>query len=354
MIILVQQYNDFSGSPRVLKSVVEVLRSLNVDYKLYIGGGKNGYFTSDDFKKFNYYRTNNRFYNIFSFFISQFILFRLLLIHRRKDVTIYVNTLLPFGAAIFAIVFRKRLIYHIHEVSIKPKIFAAFLNYFARKASKVFVVSSYVMSFYSDIISKIVLVPNCISSELELAAANYNYAEVLNLKTVTMIASLRAYKGINEFLCIANYFKEDNINFLLVLNTTSEEYASFFRDKMLPENVTILCNVIAIDNVYKQTTLLLNLSDSEIWIETFGLTLLEAMNFGVPVIAPIVGGHLDFIISGECGYLIDSRDLNAVVEKINYLMKNPDLCLVLSKNARIEASKWTYEMFKSNLTKNLL
>lgn len=354
MIILVHQYNDYSGSPRVLKSVVEVLRNSNIDYSLFIGGGSEGYFTTDEFKSFNYSRTNNKFLNIVSFFISQLVLFFKLLTYRNKDIVIYINTLLPFGAAIFAIVYRKRFIYHIHEVSIKPKVFSTFLNYFARKSSKIFVVSSYVRNFYEDVFAKTLLVPNCVSIELASAAQDFNYANCLTNKTVTMIASLRVYKGVNEFLILAKYFKEENVKFLLVLNASIEEYTLFFKGKRIPENVKVLCNVKSIDDIYKQTTLLLNLSDSEIWIETFGLTLLEAMTFGVPVIAPKVGGHLDFIVSGECGYLIDSKDIKALVDKIDFLINNPQACLGLSKNAKIEAKNWSFDRFNSNLIKNLL
>jgi len=52
-----------------------------------------------------------------------------------------------------------------------------------------------------------------------------------------------------------------------------------------------------------------------IWYETFGLTIIEAMSFGVPVIGFNIGTRKGFIKDGENGFLSDRTDLKKVVEK---------------------------------------
>ena len=52
-----------------------------------------------------------------------------------------------------------------------------------------------------------------------------------------------------------------------------------------------------------------------LWYETFGLTIIEAMSFGVPVIGFRIGTRGDFIRDGVNGFLSDGDDLKEVIEK---------------------------------------
>ena len=56
---------------------------------------------------------------------------------------------------------------------------------------------------------------------------------------------------------------------------------------------------------YNGASLVLNLSDKDRFIETFGLTALEAMSAGLPVIVPTVGGIAELVEDSVNGYKID-------------------------------------------------
>jgi N-acetyl-alpha-D-glucosaminyl L-malate synthase BshA len=57
--------------------------------------------------------------------------------------------------------------------------------------------------------------------------------------------------------------------------------------------------------------------------ESFGLTALEAMNCGVPVIGTAVGGLPEVIIHGETGYLLPVGDVAARAEAAIGLLSDP-------------------------------
>ncbi|MGH2395990.1 MAG: glycosyltransferase [bacterium] len=65
--------------------------------------------------------------------------------------------------------------------------------------------------------------------------------------------------------------------------------------------------------------------------EDFGLTPVEAMACGKPVVAPAEGGYLESVIDGVTGYLVDVTNLEHLVDAIRELSRNPqqhaDACL---------------------------
>ncbi len=69
------------------------------------------------------------------------------------------------------------------------------------------------------------------------------------------------------------------------------------------------------------------------WYEPFGITPLEAMACGTPVIGSNVGGIKFTVRDGETGYLVAPRDPDGLAEKIAYLYANPKLLGVFSRQA---------------------
>jgi glycosyltransferase involved in cell wall biosynthesis len=69
------------------------------------------------------------------------------------------------------------------------------------------------------------------------------------------------------------------------------------------------------------------------WYEPFGITPLEAMACGVPVLATRVGGLKSSVIDGETGYLISPNDVDELGSKLALLLANSGLREQLSTNA---------------------
>lgn len=68
--------------------------------------------------------------------------------------------------------------------------------------------------------------------------------------------------------------------------------------------------------------------------EGFGLTPLEAMSCGVPVVATRVGAFEDLVVPEKTGFLVPPEDLGALVDATDKLMSNATMRQSMAKAAR--------------------
>jgi glycosyltransferase involved in cell wall biosynthesis len=87
---------------------------------------------------------------------------------------------------------------------------------------------------------------------------------------------------------------------------------------------------------YQTADLLINPSLSE----AFGMTLVEAMASGVPVLASRVGGMTEIVDDGKTGLLVDAGDANGLAEAIIYLLEDYDLRLSMARAGRRRVLKY--------------
>jgi glycosyltransferase involved in cell wall biosynthesis len=86
------------------------------------------------------------------------------------------------------------------------------------------------------------------------------------------------------------------------------------------------------------------------WYEPFGITPLEAMACGTPVIATNVGGLKYSVRDGETGYLVPPRDPDAVADKFILLYGNPPLRQFLGRQAIRRVSQLTWAHIATDLS----
>jgi alpha-maltose-1-phosphate synthase len=78
--------------------------------------------------------------------------------------------------------------------------------------------------------------------------------------------------------------------------------------------------------------------------ELLGLSILEAMASGTPVVASAIGGIPEIVIDGETGFLVPPGDLDELRERLDQILKNPGLAQRLGANARQHAlDRFTWE-----------
>lgn len=351
-LIFIHLLNDFSGSPKVLSQVINTCKQAGYDFELYTGNSSEGFLSTCTEKHRHYFY--KRFYTkigtLLSFITSQLHLFFKLLIYRNKEVTIYINTMLPFGAALFGKLFKKPVYYHIHETSITPKGLKQFLRYIVQTtASKIIFVSKAVKNSeaFKNIPQQVIY--NSVSEEFTKQSLKqpYQHKNDTDQFNVFMACSLRPYKGVNEFVEIAKAcvsFK--HIAFTLVLNTAQKEIERYFSELSVPDNLTLMVSQKDVHPFYKNASLVLNLSRIDQWVETFGLTIIEAMSYGIPVIVPPVGGPTELVTHGVEGYLMSSYEVPAIAKKILELSADEQTCARLSANARKRSLDFNEKTFK--------
>ena len=94
------------------------------------------------------------------------------------------------------------------------------------------------------------------------------------------------------------------------------------------------------------------------WNEGFGIVYLEAMAQGKPVIGCQGEGIEDFVEHGKTGLLVKPKDVDSLVEAMDYLLGNPDEARAMGQRARkliLENYTWeknaekTIEIYKEEL-----
>ena len=86
------------------------------------------------------------------------------------------------------------------------------------------------------------------------------------------------------------------------------------------------------------------------WYEPFGITPLEAMACGTPVIGSAVGGIKYSVVDGVTGYLVPPHDAAALAERLAQLHANPSLAQALGRaGIRRVRSLFTWEQVARQL-----
>jgi N-acetyl-alpha-D-glucosaminyl L-malate synthase BshA len=107
----------------------------------------------------------------------------------------------------------------------------------------------------------------------------------------------------------------------------------------LEDKILFLGNSNEIDKILCYSDLFLLPSEKE----SFGLSALEAMAHGVPVISSNAGGISEVNIDGVSGYLADIGDVDTMVVRAIELLSNDELHSQFKKQAKQQASKFSLE-----------
>jgi glycosyltransferase involved in cell wall biosynthesis len=87
--------------------------------------------------------------------------------------------------------------------------------------------------------------------------------------------------------------------------------------------------------------------------EGFGMVILEALSFGLPVICSKNCASYDLISDKYNGYVIDAGDKNAIVQHILFLNKNKSIMAEMSQNAYLTSLNFTWDKYNHIVTQEL-
>jgi glycosyltransferase involved in cell wall biosynthesis len=86
------------------------------------------------------------------------------------------------------------------------------------------------------------------------------------------------------------------------------------------------------------------------WYEPFGITPVEAMACGVPVIGARVGGVQYSVEDGRTGFLVDAKNADALARRLAHVFSDPSIPRLLGKRAKRRAfERFTWQRIARSL-----
>jgi len=355
-IACVHLYDDYSGATNVFAQVLSLLNAAGHDLSIIIANvGEPGFVRSRwpvTTVPYAFHHSKKR--AALSYLYSQTVTFFKVLrlcLFQRNDL-VYVSTILPAGAILAGWLCRRQVIVHSHEVGMGTQsLFTATSAVARRFATKILCVSQFVADKVAWPFNKTTVIPNSLDEQVWAEARIYGHSNLDRKPShrfrCAMACSLRIYKGLDSFLELADLLPE--VDFELIVNCKQSELTEFINATLIPSNVSIVRRPTSVLHHFAQADLVLNLSHADSWIETFGMTLLEAMACGVPVIAPKVGGCIGLFEHGRGGWHIDSRDLTGLSTLIRTLEQDPVLHSQSRRFAFNNAESFSPESFSRRI-----
>lgn len=336
--------NDYSGSPKVLGQLIKGWVRHGIGVSLTTSSRGEGFLSGLPQVKYHsmHYRfSQNKFLRLVILALSQVLLFFRVLFTAHKSDIIYINTVLPFGAALAGKLRGCRVIYHVHETSIRPAVLKRFLFGIASvTASEAVFVSKY-LADSENRFSKSHILYNALPEGFA-PEGGIRIGEKA-AKNVLMVCSLKWYKGVDEFVLLAK--KNPDLNFRLVVNAGTDEINNYFKADDVPSNLEVFPVQKDVRPFYLWADIVLNLSRPDGWVETFGLTVIEAMAYGLPVIVPPVGGIAELVEDGVNGYKADSRNMNFLSAILGEMTTDILLYTRLAQGAQDKAASFSEDIF---------
>jgi len=356
-IVCFHLFNDYSGSPKVLRTVIEGLleKGYSVDLVTSRGGVLDELKGKENLRlrQYNYKFSRNVLIRLLRYAWVQAMVFFIALSYLpKKKTAIYINTILPMGAAIGGRLACKRVIYHYHEnAKAKSTAYRILAKIMQLIASDIICVSQYQRSFLKRK-KRVHVIPNAVCKKFA-EKITPDCEKAFSEKRVLMLGSLKGYKGTEEFIEIAGRLGE--FSFELVINDNKENIDRYLQVKNIipPANLAIHPRQENVATFYNRASLVMNLSNKNLFIETFGLTALEAMTAGLPVIVPTVGGIAEMVTDGVNGYKIDVQNIEKIEDTIKHILSDAELYRELSSNAIAYSKKYSESSFIGSICQTI-
>ena len=199
-----------------------------------------------------------------------------------------------------------------------------------------------VMNYNPFLKNKSIIIPHGISFECQSNfIKNYDITEEINLLYVSSIVNYKNH--LNVFLA-AQSIKTKGYNIKLKFIGDSNKWGKRLLKKI--EQLDSKTNILEYSQAIKNSELNILYQNSDIFIfasscETFGIILLEAMSFGLPIICSNKSSMFELAKNG-CLYF-NPNDINELIKQIEDFILNKELRITIGKTAKELALKFDIE-----------
>jgi glycosyltransferase involved in cell wall biosynthesis len=248
--------------------------------------------------------------------------------------------------------FRSKRIYHLHGKGITKNAEKNKIN----KLLYQFVFNNSYAVCLSDILSKDISMfhtkKNFVVNNGIKVIDSEEKRENVGIIQLLFLSNLIVEKGLFDFLEAIKYLKDIESKFYVTIIGEPFDIS----EKQLLEYI-ITNNLANVryegakygnekHNYFKKPTIFIFPSRND----AFGLSIIEAMQFGITVIATNEGGIPDIIDDGINGFLIPKNRPEIIAEKIRFLLNNPIQRVKMGQNAKNKFfDRFTITHFEENM-----
>lgn len=287
--------------------------------------------------------------------IKQLIVFKPNLVYlamTAKGVAFYKDMIMVFLAKLFGV----QVVLHFHNKGVSSrqnKTLDNFLYKLVFKNTKVILLSKYL---YSDIKkyvkeANVYYCPNGIPSMQHTSAENKEENAVVK---ILFLSNLIKSKGVFVLLDALKLLKSKGLQFTCdFVGGVGDVSEDIFRKEVSKLNLEATVSYLG-KKYGKAKVDIFNKADIFILPtfytnECFPLVLLEALQFGLPLISTYEGAIPEIVEEGITGFLVPQKDVQALAHKLEILIKNPQLRIEMGNAARAKYEKYyTLEHFENN------
>jgi len=182
------------------------------------------------------------------------------------------------------------------------------------------------------------VVYNFIDTERFKREQNHEYRKAFapnNEKIIVHTSNFRKVKRIEDIILSFDIIRKHVDAKLLLIGDGPERRNAeeLCRKISACDDIHFLGKQDAVEEILSLADLFLLLSEKE----SFGLSALEAMSCGVPVVSTNIGGLPEVNEDGVTGFTCDVGDVNSVAQKSLLILENQELQNKFSENARQKA-----------------
>jgi glycosyltransferase involved in cell wall biosynthesis len=198
---------------------------------------------------------------------------------------------------------------------------------------------------------KIHICPNGIVDERQEAICRWQKAK--RAVRILFLSNLIESKGVFVLLEACKILKNKNIPFECVFiggegNITALRFSKKVNQLDLQEEVFYQGEKYGDEKL--QAFLETDIVSFPTYFETFGLVILEAMSHSLPIVSTFEGGIPDIVEDGVTGFLVPQKNVLALAEKLELLIKNPVLRQQMGKAGRLKyEQQFTLEIFEKRI-----
>lgn len=204
-------------------------------------------------------------------------------------------------------------------------------------------VSEYDKNKLKSVVSKkkLIVIPNSVEQQSHPPSLSFlelrRGEKVKNQINILFVGRLSEPKLPELLIKCFVEFKNKNVKLQIVGDGPKFDLCKDLKNNFALQNIQLLGTQLDVKRFYSEADIFILLSR---W-EGLPMTIIEAMSFGLPVIASNVGGIPELIKNGYNGYLVDNKE-KQIENCLNLLIQNQELRQYFAKN--------TLKKYKENYT----